>query len=76
MPRRSSDEQESDTRAGRARDAPGAPTAHAAQPAAWPGAAGAVVAEVLTLTLRATTSAAQEFADYATSLVFIVVPGY
>ena len=40
------------------------------------GATGPVVAEVLTITLRATTTAAQEFADYATSLVFIVVPSY
>ena len=40
------------------------------------GATGPVTAKVLTITLRATTTAAQEFADYATSLVFIVVPSY
>ena len=40
------------------------------------GATGPVVAEECTITLRATTTAAQEFADYATSLVFIVVPSY
>ena len=40
------------------------------------GATGAVVGEEFTITLRATTTAAQQFADYATSLVFIVVPSY